>query len=234
MITPTFFECENEEVLEGVIPPYAQGNPGAIPVYRRCGHRFQVDAPAASEACWYGRHSIGNCKDCSLPLCGLHGSRDDVFLCANCAAARARAAAESSKRAAASLAGEWDEWESSFRAELMAVSNPIERLVRFVGQLDPDELKGGRWRTGRESFGPDVLKLVPILSEWDPALRPAGWDHDAVQSWFLTAVQEPPREYRIVTWERQRLLFKEIKTVVAGWTFDEGNITRGTSAAPAT
>lgn len=89
-ISPGYLECTSE-VLDPV-PAEVSGSAHAAPAYRRCGHCFQVGAADATPLCACGRYSIGRCQDCSQPLCGLHGSGRDVFLCADCAGRRSDAA----------------------------------------------------------------------------------------------------------------------------------------------
>ena len=107
-ITPTFFECTSP-VRSHVAPPEVTGG---IPVeqFELCRHQFQVGAARADLAtlCSCGRQSIGACHGCGRPLCGLHGTRQGAFLCAECLKARAaehqrarqQAAADSESRAA--------------------------------------------------------------------------------------------------------------------------------------
>lgn len=51
---------------------------------RPCGHLFQIATDARTARCSCGRESIGRCVDCGQPLCGLHGSGNDDFLCQSC------------------------------------------------------------------------------------------------------------------------------------------------------
>lgn len=83
-ITPGFFECVSQ-VQVGAIPPGVHGNREHLPVPGPCGHRFQVGGSGGpAEPCHCGRDSIGACRDCSRRLCGLHGTNEGEFLCAEC------------------------------------------------------------------------------------------------------------------------------------------------------
>jgi len=51
---------------------------------RPCTHRFQVATGTRTALCFCGRESIGACRGCGQRLCGLHGSGNSEFLCAEC------------------------------------------------------------------------------------------------------------------------------------------------------
>jgi hypothetical protein len=86
-LTPGFYECTSS--IDASIPPGLAGNPGWLHGSRPCGDRFQAGPALATEPCWCGRHSIGRCRDCNRPLCGLHGTTAGELLCGECIAARA-------------------------------------------------------------------------------------------------------------------------------------------------
>jgi hypothetical protein len=86
-LTPGFYECTSP--IDASIPPGLAGNPGWLHGSRPCGHRFQAGPALATEPCWCGRHSIGSCRDCKRPLCGLHGTADGELLCGECVTASA-------------------------------------------------------------------------------------------------------------------------------------------------
>lgn len=200
-ITPDFFECTNE-ILEGVVA-------GPVPMYRPCGNRFQVAPSSQVESCICGRHSIGNCFDCGRALCGLHGSDSGLFLCADCTKARGQRAGEEFRKREAAVAKEWSEWAERVCAELAAEADPVARLVRYVELATSEELEKAGWRDWIHLLEPSKPAALPpydrLLTGRPPWQHKPPWDHDIVQRWFLGAVQEPPDDWRIVTFEGWRM-----------------------------
>jgi hypothetical protein len=78
-ITPGEFECVTPHP-GGLVPPGA----GDIHPMRPCAQRFQIATSTRTPLCTCGRESIGQCKDCGAPLCGLHGTESGEFLCGTC------------------------------------------------------------------------------------------------------------------------------------------------------
>lgn len=77
-ITPSEFECVTPH------PDRLAPGPGGFMPMRPCTHRFQVATGTQTPLCFCGRESIGTCQGCEQRLCGLHGSGDSAFLCAEC------------------------------------------------------------------------------------------------------------------------------------------------------
>lgn len=78
-ITPSEFECVTPHPA-GLVPPEAE----PFPPMRPCGHLFQIATDTRTARCSCGRESVGRCVDCRQPLCGLHSSGKDDFLCESC------------------------------------------------------------------------------------------------------------------------------------------------------
>jgi hypothetical protein len=125
-ISPGYVECTSQ-VLDPV-PAKVAGAAHPAPAYRRCGHRFQVGVGETTPVCACGRYSIGRCQDCSQPLCGVHGSGRDVFLCDDCIGRRSDAA-----RA--------DRQDLTLDAELSAVGSKARKRekAKRVGERAVDE-----------------------------------------------------------------------------------------------
>jgi hypothetical protein len=202
-----------------VIPPGAQGNPGPIPIYRACGHQFQLAQASPVDPCSCGRHSIGNCHDCNRPLCGLHGPGSGLFLCADCRGKRHKQERDKYDRTRAQEAEDWAEWQRAVHSALSGIADPTERLVRFIGHLSADEVENHPARWPR--LASETIALLPDLWSSGLKLGEMPWDHDVLQQWFLDAVRTPPVDHRF-----QRGIFRVKRFVVPGWTFWKGNISQ--------
>jgi hypothetical protein len=164
-----------------------------------CGYRYQ-EAPQQGlsgplPACRCGTFAIGSCSVCSAAVCGLHSSLvNDLRTCSSCikdVADREREAVASARAAAL--------------AELQAVADPIERLLRTKVYLS------GRPQAEAEDFYvvcPEYDQSGPwgYMGQTVRGLPPGErvpWDSAAVARWFVDQAAQrglhPPSALEIST-----------------------------------
>jgi hypothetical protein len=156
ILAPGYFECTTVN-LANVVPAGAQGNLTDVPIYVKCGHRYQGGPVMAGvPQCWCGMYAVGACKECREPLCGQHFLiRSEVVYCSKDAANLDQAAADAMQAAADAKACEdaarhagyqvkAEAWEAEILRAFVAITDPIERYVRAVkevGKNPPTKLK---------------------------------------------------------------------------------------------
>lgn len=137
-LTPGFYECIS--AVDASIPPGLAGNPAWLHGSRPCGHRFQAGQAAVTEPCSCGRHSIGRCRDCERPLCGLHGTAEGVLLCRECFIARRERekTRENERKSEHASALQARASEISARIERCATAHDLLALLASRGEAVPD------------------------------------------------------------------------------------------------
>ncbi len=198
-LAPGYYNC-TATVLVDVIPPGAQGNLGAVPLYEPCGTRFQTsEAGSSGRQCDCGFYAVGSCTSCGKPLCGRHKvEQGGRLLCENDAQvereAHRRAAEEAHRREAEARRRAVAQWEHLAAQALRAVPNDVERLVRAISEIKHAETE-------------ELRRLIPTK-----------WEDRAVVAWFLVAVgQRPPHDVPLDSQGSRRT------RTAPGWFFPNGS-----------
>jgi hypothetical protein len=178
LLTPGYVEC-NGEVLKNVIPAGMQGNVSDVPLYGRCGHRYQAGTAASVAAqCSCGMFAVAACVRCGEALCGQHLSiRHEQVLCSEHAAEQARA--DAAVEAAAEV-------ERSKAREIAAAQHneQVRRADAELRQckLDIAELARRLQRAGSPGIGPRCKHVSDKQTRfgfgpWRPVYEqlPPGW-----------------------------------------------------------
>jgi hypothetical protein len=184
-LTPGFYECMSP--IDAWISPGVASSTGWPHGSRPCGHRFQVGLALATEPCWCGRHSIGRCRDCKRPLCGLHGTAGGELLCGECLTARADR--QRAKEAEATVARDRavEERGRDLSANVAGCSSARELLTLLRGRgaavPDADALRSAWTRVIASEGFEAVLEVVdlagrPLVASplsWSDSLRRGSW-----------------------------------------------------------
>lgn len=213
------------------MPPGLHGNPGSVPVYGTCGHRYQAGigfaaGTAPSTPCACGMFAIGVCRGCDKPLCGTHGAMFGArFLCHDCyveAHEEAEQAAHRERdRQRADSARRYEQWLERVRDDLAGMADETERLVRLVSAtVNPYKL-GGQTHIRADRVA--LAAVMPHLFD-KPAdlLVSPPWDHQMVHEWFLERAQSHApthpgmRVDERTFWGSTRVRYRP------GWGFAEG------------
>ena len=127
-------------MVDHLIPPGVPGNPTAapMPVYAACRQRFQVHGGHVIGSCWCGMSSIANCRKCGAALCGDHFIRagSGEVLCAVHWLERQDEAKQLTEAREAAQREEQTSEDSPVVMQLLAIEDPLERLVRLIAAGD--------------------------------------------------------------------------------------------------
>jgi hypothetical protein len=203
------------------LPPDPASNPGWLHGSRPCGHRFQAGPALATELCWCGRHSIGKCRDCNRPLCGLHGTAGGGLLCGNCVTARAERQHAEEAQAAEASARAVQERGRDLSANLAQCSSAPELLTllssRGASVPDADALRSA-WTRVVASDGFDATHEVVELSG-RPTVRGPMASHDSKRrgSWSET-------DQRVAAWHAPDAGVSSSNWRVDGWLDSNGDV----------
>jgi hypothetical protein len=194
-LTPGFYECMSP--IDVSLPPDPAGNPGWLHGSRPCGHRFQSGPALATAPCWCGRHSIGRCRACKRPVCGLHGTAGGELLCGNCVTARAERQQTEETQAAEANARAVQARARDLSTNLAECSSAPELLTLLSGRgtavPDADALRSA-WTRVVASDGFETMHEVVELSGRPTVRGPMAWnDFKRRGSWSEA-------EHRAIVW----------------------------------